>query len=116
MRNGGKSSGKVSRTISPVCQRFPASRDWSARGGRVGNAARIAVNARFTYGCNTAFVTEIAPSLRARPSAGWKRVTALAVPVRTYSWGGRAGCLRVVKDRDQHIQMSEQFGQCRRLT
>ena len=92
IRNGGSSAGSVGlidQALLPPLPRRP--RRVGRRRAASGSAARMADSSRFSQGCSTAFGQVVAPSTRTRPSAGWNRVSTLAVPSRTYSCGCRAG-------------------------
>lgn len=93
MRSGGGSAGSVIGHVRPACQRSQDARHDTpgGTGSGTGRPARTPVRPRFSQAWRTALVVEVAPSTSTRPDAGWNSVSTLAVPLRTYSCGCRAG-------------------------
>lgn len=91
IRKGGNSAGGVGLTARPAGHRRHAIRDARAVRGGSGKPARISDDSRFSQGWGAALGQVVTPSMRTRPSAGWNGVGTLAVPLRMYSCGCRAG-------------------------
>src|SRR5215204_4653738 len=90
---GGSSLGSVTFTESPSCQlchssRFCSALSTSSGGGKV---SRTTISSSLGQGWSASLVARLTPRTRTSPLAGWKRVSNLAVPWRTYSWGLRFG-------------------------
>ena len=86
---GGNSSGRVGLMVRPSCHISQS--PLGAEPAAAGIVASTAASSRFSQPCRAGFGQVVTPSTRTWPSAGWDRVTTLAVPSRRYSCGWRAG-------------------------
>ena len=94
IRKGGGRCASVGLTVSPCCQRSHDSRNALASGATTagaGSPPRMAVSSCLSQPCRTSLGQPVTPLSWTRPSEGWNKVSTLAVPLRMYSCGCRAG-------------------------
>ena len=84
MRKGGSSSGSVIGCVSPSCHTSQSARlaAQTCSAVAVGSVARIVLSSSLSPGWSTALAVLVTPLTRTCPSAGWNKVSSLAVPLR----------------------------------